>query len=141
MEKNKFYLIGACVVILVVIVLIVMISTNKSGSSIFEVSVSSNSSGGMPEDMTTAPKNVTDTISELESHRSHLSESCIYGAAMMLNDLGDEAKQVIDGERKCIHALVMSIIRERKLNITTQRLAQLEIDEAKQNSSKTSSSQ
>jgi uncharacterized membrane protein YwzB len=68
-----------------------------------------------PIDMSKAPKAVTTTIEELKLYRPHLSETCLYGAAMMLNNLGDDAKSASDSEGKCIHTLVIFIAREKKM--------------------------
>jgi hypothetical protein len=86
---------------------------------------------GMPADMAKTPKGVQDTIGELESYRSHLSETCIYGAAMVLNDLSNEAQKVIDDESKCIHSLVMSVSRNKKLTIRAEKMAQLKTEQTK----------
>lgn len=135
MKKSRFYLIVVSVAIVAAVTSISIVGMNSGFSSMFEADFGP---GEMPEDMTTAPKSVTDTISELEEHRSHLSETCIYGAAMVLNDLGNEAQQVINDESKCIHALVISIIRERKLKFEAERRVQMNIDQENQNSAKTS---
>lgn len=100
-------------------------------------------SNGASVEMTTAEKGVKDTISELESYRSHLSENCIYSAAMILNDLGYDAEQVIEDDRKCIHTLVMSVIRDRQFKITEKRLAEIqrEADELAESPSKDTNSE
>ncbi|NVK26183.1 MAG: hypothetical protein HWE10_14740 [Gammaproteobacteria bacterium] len=54
-----------------------------------------------------APESVKKTIVELELLRPHLNETCIFGAAMLLNDLGEQAQNALDEETKCIHTLVI----------------------------------
>lgn len=76
-------------------------------------------------EMTMAPESVNITMAELRSVRPHLSETCIYGAAMLLNDMGDDAKTILDREGKCIHTLVLFIAREQKV------AHQLKLDAAK----------
>jgi hypothetical protein len=68
-----------------------------------------------PIDMSKAPDVVTTTISELKTYRPHLNETCLYGAAMMLNNLADDAKSAITSEAQCIHTLVIFIAREKKM--------------------------
>ncbi|MBU2916439.1 hypothetical protein KO505_00520 [Psychrosphaera sp. F3M07] len=120
MKEKILYLIVVCVIF---VALVVGLQNIESGSLF-------GSSGGggsraMSIEMTMAPAEVTTTISELKAYRPHLSETCLYGAAMMLNDLGAEAKQAIDREGKCIHTLVLFIAREKHLE------HQLKIDSAK----------
>jgi hypothetical protein len=140
MKNKTFYIISA----FVAIVVSTLMFSNPEFSSLFDsLKNRESSSNGMPVDMATTPKGVKDTISELESYRSHLGESCIYGAAMMLNDLGNDAKQVIEDDRKCIHTLVMSVIRDRQLKITARRLAEVQRqeDELAESSPKVKSSE
>lgn len=54
-----------------------------------------------------APESVKVTIRELESLRPHLNETCIFGAAMLINNLGEQAQNALDEETKCIHNLVI----------------------------------
>lgn len=54
-----------------------------------------------------APESVKVTIRELEALRPHLNEVCIFGAAMLINNLGDQAQNALDEETKCIHNLVI----------------------------------
>ncbi len=49
----------------------------------------------------------------LKTYRPHSSETCLYGAAMMLNNLADDAKSTITSETQCIHTLVIFIAREK----------------------------
>lgn len=123
--KEKFlYLIVVCVVF---ITAVVGLQSIESGSLF---GASGGGSRTMSIDMTMAPSEVTTTISELKAYRPHLSETCLYGAAMMLNDLGSEAKQAIDREGKCIHTLVLFIAREKQmehqLKIDATKLTELE---------------
>lgn len=85
---------------------------NVESGSLF--GASGGSSRSLALDMTSAPAEVNTTISELKAHRPHLSETCLYGAAMLMNNLGDDAKDAIDKEGKCIHTLVMFIAREKQ---------------------------
>lgn len=68
-----------------------------------------------PIDMSKAPEVVTTTLAELKTYRPHLSETCLYGAAMMLNNLADDAESAITSEAQCIHTLVIFIAREKKM--------------------------
>ena len=137
--KNKiFYLIGTFAIIATSVVATLTLSNIDFNSLFNSHSSIPINSEGMPVDMAMTPKGVKDTINELESYRSHLNESCIYGAAMMLNDLSGDATKVIESEHKCIHTLVMSVIRERKLKIAAKRLAQFKTDEEKLTTSESS---
>ena len=68
-----------------------------------------------------APDSVKQTIIELESLRPHLNETCIFGAAMLINNLGEQAQNALDEETKCIHTLV--IFKQRHDNAVLAKLS------------------
>jgi len=54
-----------------------------------------------------APEEVKRTVKELKTLRPYLNETCVFGAAMMLNNMADKVPYAMDTETKCIYSLVM----------------------------------
>lgn len=101
--KDK--LISGSAVIVVVVACIIGLQNINAGS-LFS-SGSEESTFTQPINVDSAPEHVKQTIKELKAKRPHVNDICLYGAAMLINDLGNDAEAALKQESKCIHNMVI----------------------------------